>query len=230
MAVWARDPGGDGFVGRTEELAVIAGLPEAAAAGRPGVAWVEGEAGSGKTALVRRAVAELPAGFTLVRVLIASRPGSDDGWDRFRMDRDRCRQVAVSDFDVAGVGAALAAVAGVDLTHPPGTPAARPHPGPCAGHHRRRQPGLGLDSERTTRGAFGLDLSGHRRGPAAWGAGRLERMRQRLPQAGEEVPDHDVNLLVTRGTLGLYTGPHHLRNIYGKLGITSRKELRSIQL
>jgi DNA-binding CsgD family transcriptional regulator/tetratricopeptide (TPR) repeat protein len=193
MAVWERDPDGDGFVGRTEELEVIAGLVEMAATGRPRVVWVEGEAGSGKTALVRRAVAGLPAGFTLFRVeadelaidipfelagqlgalhtdspfvagmeilrawsaaqddgslavlvedfhwadvgsrqallaavkrldrdrvlvMITSRPSSDDGWDRFRMDPDRCRQVALSDFDVEEV-AEMAAAAGMELTH-----------------------------------------------------------------------------------------------------------------
>lgn len=46
----------------------LTGLAEAAATGRPWVVWVEGEAGSGKTALVRRAVAVLPSGFGLVRV------------------------------------------------------------------------------------------------------------------------------------------------------------------
>jgi DNA-binding CsgD family transcriptional regulator len=61
-------PDGDGFVGRTQELVALTGLAEAAATGRPWVVWVEGEAGSGKTALVRRAVAVLPSGFGLVRV------------------------------------------------------------------------------------------------------------------------------------------------------------------
>jgi ABC-type molybdenum transport system ATPase subunit/photorepair protein PhrA len=61
MAVSEHDPDGDGFVGRTEERAVVAGLVEAAAAGQPWVVWVEGDAGSGKTALVRRAMAALPA-------------------------------------------------------------------------------------------------------------------------------------------------------------------------
>jgi DNA-binding CsgD family transcriptional regulator len=193
MALSERDPHGDGFVGRTEELAVIIGRAEAATVGRPWVVWVEGEAGVGKTALVRRAAAALSAGFSVVRahadefatdvayelagqlgalhtdgpfaagmdilrawsvaqddgpvavviedlhwadvasrqallaavkrldrdrvlVVITSRPGSDDGWDRFRMDSDRCQGVAVTGFDVEEV-AALAAAAGVELTH-----------------------------------------------------------------------------------------------------------------
>jgi DNA-binding CsgD family transcriptional regulator len=193
MAVSDREPDGEGFVGRTEELAAIAKLVEAAAAGRPWVVWVEGAAGSGKTALVRRAVAALPDGFTLVRVeadelatdiayelagrlgalhtdgpfaagmdilqawsaaqddgpiavviedfhwadvdsrqallvavkrldrdrvlvVITSRPGTDDGWDRLRVDSDRCRQVVVSEFDIEEV-VALAEVVGVEMTH-----------------------------------------------------------------------------------------------------------------
>ena len=193
MAVPEVDIGVDGFVGRARELAVMAGLVEAAAAGRPWVVWVEGEAGSGKTALVRRCVAAFPAGFSVVRaqadelasdipyelagqlgavhtdspflagmdvlavwsaaqdrgpvavvvedlhwadvgscqallsavkrldtdrvvVIITSRPRSDHGWDRLRMDADRCRQLVLADFDVEEV-AALAAVGGVELTH-----------------------------------------------------------------------------------------------------------------
>jgi DNA-binding CsgD family transcriptional regulator len=192
VAVPQGDLGLDGFVGRSRELALVAGLAEAAAGGRPWVVWVQGEAGSGKTALVRRYLATLPAGFSVVRaqadelatdipyelagqlgavhtdgpfvagmdilrvwseaqdrgpvavvvedlhwadvgscqallsavkrldtdrvvVMITSRPRSDDGWDRFRMDGDRCRQLVVADFDVEEV-AALAAVAGVELT------------------------------------------------------------------------------------------------------------------
>ena len=34
----------------------------------------------------------------------------------------------------------------------------------------------------------------------------LDRMRQRLPQPAEQVPDDEANMLVTRGTLGLYAG------------------------
>ena len=57
----------DGFIGRAQELAVVAASAEAAAARRPSVVWVEGEAGSGKTALARQAVKALPAGFSVVR-------------------------------------------------------------------------------------------------------------------------------------------------------------------
>ena len=192
VAVSGRIFDGDGFVGRSHELRVLAGLAEAAVAGRPWVVWLEGESGSGKTVLVRRAVTALPAGFTAVRVeadefatdiafelagrlgaihtdgpfsagmdllqswsaaqdsgpvavviedlhwadvgsrqallaavkrldrdrmviVITSRPGSDQRWDRFRMDTDRCREMRLADFDVEEV-AALAAVEGVELT------------------------------------------------------------------------------------------------------------------
>jgi DNA-binding CsgD family transcriptional regulator len=193
VAVSRRDLGADGFVGRSRELAVIAGLAEAAAGGRPGLVWVEGEAGSGKTALVRQAVGALPAGWTLVRaqtdelatdipfelahqlgavntdnpfvagmdilkawseaqdrgpvavvvedlhwadiasrqallsavkrldrdrvaVMITSRPHPDAGWDRFRMDPDRCAELILAGFNVAEV-AALSAASGIELTH-----------------------------------------------------------------------------------------------------------------
>jgi hypothetical protein len=127
-------------------LMVFVGLAEDAAAGRPWVVWVEGEPGSGKTVLARRALAALPAGFTVFRaeadefhwadigsrqallaavrrldkdrlvVIVTSRPGFDEPWDRFRMDTDRCRQVLLADFNVEEV-ATLAAVVGVELTH-----------------------------------------------------------------------------------------------------------------
>jgi DNA-binding CsgD family transcriptional regulator len=57
----------DGFIGRAQELAVVAASADAAAARQPRVVWVEGEAGSGKTALARQAVKALPDGFSLVR-------------------------------------------------------------------------------------------------------------------------------------------------------------------
>jgi DNA-binding CsgD family transcriptional regulator len=206
MAVPEGGLGVDGFVGRSRELAVLAELVEEAAEGRPWVVWVEGEAGSGKTALVRHCVAALPAGFTVVKaqadelaidvpyelagqlgavhtdspfgagmdvlgvwsaaqdrgpvavvvedlhsadvgscqallgavkrldqdrvvVIITSRPESDEGWARFRMDGDRCRRVVLADFDVEEV-VALAAVIGVELTH---SQAARLH-GHTQGH------------------------------------------------------------------------------------------------
>ena len=55
------------FVGRGEELAAIRSVVEAASGGRTRVVWVEGDAGSGKTALVRRVLDELPADFTVLR-------------------------------------------------------------------------------------------------------------------------------------------------------------------
>jgi DNA-binding CsgD family transcriptional regulator/tetratricopeptide (TPR) repeat protein len=55
-------------VGRRDELAVISSHVAAIVSGVPWVVWVEGDAGSGKTTLVRQAVSRLPAG---VRVLQA---------------------------------------------------------------------------------------------------------------------------------------------------------------
>ena len=184
---------GDDFVARAQELSIISASAEAAKARRPGVVWVEGEAGSGKTALVRQAVKALPAGFSVLKaqadelatdiayelavqlgaancegpfvagmslleawaraqddgpvvfvvedlhwadlsssqallsavkrlerdrvlVVITSRPGVGEGWERFVLDPDRCQRLLLADFDVDEV-AALAAAAGVDLTH-----------------------------------------------------------------------------------------------------------------
>jgi MoxR-like ATPase len=50
------------FVGRVAELQLVESCVADAAAGRPRVVWVEGEAGSGKTAFVRRILETLPAG------------------------------------------------------------------------------------------------------------------------------------------------------------------------
>jgi AAA ATPase domain len=55
------------FVGRGVELARIMCCVEAAGEGRAQVVWIEGEAGSGKTALVRRVLEGLPAGFSVLR-------------------------------------------------------------------------------------------------------------------------------------------------------------------
>jgi len=55
-----------GIVGRGDELAAIASIAGDAAAGRPWVAWIQGEAGSGKTALLRAALSALPEGFTVL--------------------------------------------------------------------------------------------------------------------------------------------------------------------
>jgi DNA-binding CsgD family transcriptional regulator len=56
-----------GFVGRSLELAAIRSGVDAASKGQAQVFWIEGEAGSGKTALIRRAIDELSAGFTVLR-------------------------------------------------------------------------------------------------------------------------------------------------------------------
>ena len=59
----------DAFVGRRDELAVIASYVDAIVSGSPWVIWVEGDAGSGKTTLVRQALSGLSAE---VRVLQAT--------------------------------------------------------------------------------------------------------------------------------------------------------------
>jgi ATP/maltotriose-dependent transcriptional regulator MalT len=56
------------FVGREAELTVIAASAEAAITRRPWLIWVEGAAGSGKTSLLRRALADLPEQFITARV------------------------------------------------------------------------------------------------------------------------------------------------------------------
>ena len=55
------------FVGRDAELAAVAACVEAAVAGQAQVVWIEGAAGSGKTALLRAALARLPAGCQVLR-------------------------------------------------------------------------------------------------------------------------------------------------------------------
>jgi DNA-binding CsgD family transcriptional regulator len=57
-----------GFVGREAQLASVATAAQAAAGGRPGVIWLEGVAGAGKTTLVRQVLADLPAEFVVERV------------------------------------------------------------------------------------------------------------------------------------------------------------------
>jgi DNA-binding CsgD family transcriptional regulator len=56
-----------GFVGRQEELAAIATAAAAAVESRPSVVWISGEAGSGKTHLLRKALRDLPPGFRVLR-------------------------------------------------------------------------------------------------------------------------------------------------------------------
>ena len=53
-------------MGRDAELAAISQRVAAAADGRSGVAWVDGDAGFGKTALVRRVIATLPPEFVVL--------------------------------------------------------------------------------------------------------------------------------------------------------------------
>jgi DNA-binding CsgD family transcriptional regulator len=57
-----------GFIGREAQLAVMAAAAASAAGGRPGVVWVEGAAGSGKTTFVRHVLAGLGDEFVVVRV------------------------------------------------------------------------------------------------------------------------------------------------------------------
>ena len=54
---------GDDFVGTGPRISRHLRLRGGGLARQPGVVWVEGEAGSGKTALVRQAVKALPVGF-----------------------------------------------------------------------------------------------------------------------------------------------------------------------
>src|ERR1700712_5179240 len=60
-----RGPAADVFVGRRPELDAFAAAWEDARAGEPGLVWVEGEPGSGKTALIARCVAEHPGSTVL---------------------------------------------------------------------------------------------------------------------------------------------------------------------
>ena len=62
-------PGATGLlVGRSAELHAVAETLDEARVGHPLVVWVEGDAGMGKTALVRHVVSQLPAGFQVERV------------------------------------------------------------------------------------------------------------------------------------------------------------------
>ena len=63
------------FVGRNEELAVMASCAQAAA-NQAQVVWIEGDAGAGKTALVQEALARLPPTFSVLRA--ASDEGAPD--------------------------------------------------------------------------------------------------------------------------------------------------------
>jgi DNA-binding CsgD family transcriptional regulator len=54
------------FVGRDAELTTISQRLAAAAEGHAGVVWIEGDAGFGKTALVRRVIGTLPSDFVVM--------------------------------------------------------------------------------------------------------------------------------------------------------------------
>ena len=58
----------DLLVGREAERDALTSAIDAAVSGRPAVAWVEGEAGMGKTTLVRHVVAQLPSGVQVQQV------------------------------------------------------------------------------------------------------------------------------------------------------------------
>jgi DNA-binding CsgD family transcriptional regulator len=169
------------FVGRDAELAAVEACVDAAVAGQAQVVWIEGAAGSGKTALVREVLGRLPAACQVLRAeadelagdvpldvlgqlapisagsafaagmellallgaaqdagpvaavvedlhwadaascqalltvarrldrdkvvfLISSRPDPRaDGWERFRLDPDRCQRVELGGLSVAEV-------------------------------------------------------------------------------------------------------------------------------
>jgi len=57
----------DSFVGRGAEIVAVSAAIGAAGAGQARVVWIEGEAGSGKTAFLRRALSALPPAWTVVR-------------------------------------------------------------------------------------------------------------------------------------------------------------------
>src|SRR5271170_2691980 len=57
---------GNWFVGRAGELAAIGACVDAVSGGAGQVVWVEGDPGSGKTALVSHVVAELPPAFVVL--------------------------------------------------------------------------------------------------------------------------------------------------------------------
>ena len=62
-----RPTDGKWFVGRVRELAAIGACVDAVSGGTGRVAWIEGDPGSGKTALVNRVVAKLPAAFVVLQ-------------------------------------------------------------------------------------------------------------------------------------------------------------------
>ena len=62
-----RSAGDKSFVGRVSELAAIGTCVDAVSGGAGRVVWVEGDPGSGKTALVSHVMAKLPAGFVVLQ-------------------------------------------------------------------------------------------------------------------------------------------------------------------
>jgi hypothetical protein len=69
--------GGDGFVGRAAELAVVRTAIADTASRGAGLVWIEGEAGTGKTALVAKVTADLKAPSSVLRMA-----GDEHGVDR----------------------------------------------------------------------------------------------------------------------------------------------------
>src|SRR6478672_5972083 len=67
MRSWEWPAGNEWFVGRVSEVAAIGAYVDAVSGGAGRVVWVEGDPGSGKTALVNHVVAELPDAFVVLR-------------------------------------------------------------------------------------------------------------------------------------------------------------------
>jgi DNA-binding CsgD family transcriptional regulator len=180
------------FVGRTKQLASISSCVADAEAGKPWVIWIEGDAGHGKSALLRRAISLFLERFHVIRaqadelatdvpfelssqlgaaptgspftvgidllrswaqrgdrgpvavviedlhwadtasrqalltavqrldedrivVLITSRPGVDEGWNRFKFDDGKCRRIQMEPWSTDEVEA-VSGSAGVMLT------------------------------------------------------------------------------------------------------------------
>jgi DNA-binding CsgD family transcriptional regulator len=68
MRSWEWPASDEWFVGRVSEVAAIGAYADAVSGGAGRVVWVEGDPGSGKTALVNHVVAELPDAFVVLRV------------------------------------------------------------------------------------------------------------------------------------------------------------------
>jgi DNA-binding CsgD family transcriptional regulator len=68
MRSWEWPASDEWFVGRVSEVTAIGAYADAVSGGAGRVVWVEGDPGSGKTALVNHVVAELPDAFVVLRV------------------------------------------------------------------------------------------------------------------------------------------------------------------